>query len=261
MKYWGWRSTFSQSPSPLPLWVPARPFLHPQSSPPHSQPLAVFLSLAAFLSHSSQFSVEKLFLGAAFLTAKVQGDIFSRPAWVPATLSQNMTLLVTQLVCGLLYWTWALLITSCHDLAQLLTLNVNTMKVISGGYSAWTRETCRTERAHVSSLFKLVKSFHGCKQRTESKWWMDIQRQSSSCIQNVVIIRNYPKYIVGYERRLSSLALLNILSIFQCLAVAGSGCASFSSYGACFGGFLLLWSSGSSTRAQELQAHGLSAPW
>lgn len=52
-------------PQPSPLWVPARPPLHPQSSPPHSQPLAVFLSLAAFLSHSSQFSVEKLFLGSS----------------------------------------------------------------------------------------------------------------------------------------------------------------------------------------------------
>ena len=31
-------------PQPSPLWVPARPPLHPQSSPPHSQPLTVFLS-------------------------------------------------------------------------------------------------------------------------------------------------------------------------------------------------------------------------
>ena len=46
-------------PQLSPLWVPAHPPRHPWSSPPHSQPFTVFLS------HSSHFSVEKLFLGSS----------------------------------------------------------------------------------------------------------------------------------------------------------------------------------------------------
>ena len=86
-----------------PALSPLGPCTSSSTSPELSspQPASYCFPVSFFSVLSSQ--LRSCFLGAAFLTVKVQGDVFSRSAWGPCLLlSQNMTLLVTQLVCGLL---------------------------------------------------------------------------------------------------------------------------------------------------------------